>query len=95
MLKKFLKGLGSLDQPNMVQVAMDGQSTNWRFYDELVQQGNSVDIPMLLNMCSCDIRVIHRVFKRDSQMTRSGTLITFGAFLTMYFITHLQGPKIM
>ena len=95
LLKKFLKGLGSLDQPNMVQVAMDGQSTNWRFYDKLVQQGNSVDIPMLLNMCSCDIRVIHRVFKRDSQMTRSGTLITFGAFLTMYFITHLQGPKIM
>lgn len=69
LLKSFLKGLASLDQANMVQVSMDGPPTNWKFYEDLVQQRNSEDIPVLLNMGSCSLHVIHGAFKRGAQMT--------------------------
>lgn len=49
---KFLKGLSPLNQANMVQVSMDGPSTNWKFYEELVKlrNGQDPDIPLLLNL---------------------------------------------
>jgi hypothetical protein len=69
LLNKFLKGLESLDQGNMVQISMDGPSTNWKFYDELVDQRNSEDLPKLLNMGSCSLHVIHGAFKTGAQKT--------------------------
>ena len=69
LLKNFLKGLATLNQSNMVQVSMDGPSTNWKFFEDLEQQRNSEDIPMLLNLGSCSLHVIHGAFKRGAQMT--------------------------
>ena len=46
---------------------MDGLSTNWKFYDDLVRQRDAEDVPMLLNMGSCSLHVIHGAFKHGVQ----------------------------
>lgn len=68
---KFVKALEPLDQANMVQISMDGPSTNWRFYEEIVKLQNEQDpdIPMLLNLGSCSLHVIHGAFKTGAQAT--------------------------
>ena len=67
----FLKGLSPLNQANMVQVSMDGPSTNWKFYEELVKLRNEQDpdIPLLLDLGSWTLHVVHGAFKTGSQKT--------------------------
>ena len=58
LLKHFQKALRSLKPENMVQVSMVGPSTNWKFYEEIVEQRSSEDIPLLLNIGSCSLHMI-------------------------------------
>ena len=50
---------------------MDGPSTNWKFYEELVKLHNEQDpdIPLLLNLGSCSLHVVHGAFKTGAQKT--------------------------
>ena len=69
---KFLKGLTPLYKANMVQASMGGPSTNWKFYEELVKlrDEQDPDIPLLLNLGSCSLHVIHGAFKTGAQKNR-------------------------
>ena len=67
LLEKFLHGSQSLNQGNMVQVSMDGPSTNWKFYEDLVQHREAEELPAMINIGSCSLHVIHGAFKSGAQ----------------------------
>ena len=52
LLEKFLQGLQSLNQANMVHVSVDGPSTNSKFYEEFVKQKDAEELPTLINMAA-------------------------------------------
>lgn len=56
----------------MVQASMGGPSTNWKFYEELVKlcDEQDPDIPLLLNLSSCSLHVVHGAFKTGAQKNR-------------------------
>ena len=64
---KFLKGLTPL-----YKASMGGPSTNWKFYEEFVKlrDEQDPDIPLLLNLGSCSLHVIHGAFKTGAQKNR-------------------------
>ena len=53
-----------LNPHNLLQISMDGPSTNWKFFDQFVEEHNEdPDCPNLVNLGSCRIHVIHGAFK--------------------------------
>lgn len=50
---------------------MDGPSTNWKFYDQLVddRKHEDPDMPSLLNIGSCSLHVVHGGFKYGATST--------------------------
>ena len=53
---------------NLLQISMDGPNTNWNFYETFVQK-RQVDIPVLINIVYCGLRVIHGAFKFGASKT--------------------------
>ena len=58
LLKNFKIGLIGLHSANLLQVSMDGPATNWKFYDNLLEDRKQEDpnIPSLLNVGSCGLQ---------------------------------------
>ena len=71
---KFLKGLSPLNQANMVQVSMDGPSTNWKFYEELVKlrDEQDPDIPLQLNLVPAACMSYMELSKQEHKKTGWG-----------------------
>ena len=71
LLVKFNEALLGLNMSNMLQISMDGPNTNWKFYDTFVQKrhDSDADIPMLLNIGSCGLHVVHGAFKYGASKT--------------------------
>ena len=65
LLGKFKSGLSKLNARNMLQISMDGPSTNWKFLDLLVQdrEESEPNIPSLINVGSCGLHIVHGAFK--------------------------------
>ena len=65
MLGKLKAGLSKLNARNMLQISMDGPSTNWKFLDLLVQdrEESEPNIPSLINVGSCGLHIVHGAFK--------------------------------
>lgn len=65
LLGKFKTGLSKLNARNMLQISMDGPSTNWKFLDLLVQdrEESEPNIPSLINVGSCGLHIVHGAFK--------------------------------
>ena len=65
LLGKFKGGLSKLNMRNMLQISMDGPSTNWKFLDLLVEdrEESEPDIPSLINVGSCGLHIVHGAFK--------------------------------
>ena len=49
----------------MLQVSMDGPSTNWNFFDLLVAHS----LPNLINIGSCSLLIAHGAFKSGAEST--------------------------
>lgn len=65
LLKKFKIGLSKLTSSKLLQVSMDGPSTNWKFYESLLQvrKEHDPDLPTLINVGSCGLHVLHGAFQ--------------------------------
>lgn len=65
LMRCFKQGLSELNTSRMLQVSMDGPTTNWKFYDKLLEGRRQVDpnIPDLLNIGSCGLHVVHGAFR--------------------------------
>jgi hypothetical protein len=71
LLDNFLKSLESFNQGNILQVSMDGPSTNWKFFENLVtrREEQDPDVPQLLNLGSCGLHVVHGAFQAGEKST--------------------------
>ena len=71
LLSKFKSGLSKLDQAGIVQISMDGPATNRSFFEKLLQERaeSDHDLPMLINLGSCGIHVVHGGFKSGVEAT--------------------------
>ena len=65
MLENFKAGLAKLDPKCLLQVSMDGPTTNWKFYELLLEEREQLDadITMPINVGSCGLHVDHGGFK--------------------------------
>ena len=65
LLKNFKIGLSELTSSNLLQVSMDGTSTNWKFYESLLmdRKEHDPDLPTLINVGSFGLHVIHGAFQ--------------------------------
>lgn len=68
LLRKFISGLSKLNLAYMLQISMDGPSTNWKFLDLLEHDREESDpnIPSLINFGSCGLHIGHRAFKHGA-----------------------------
>ena len=71
LLGNFKQCLLNLNMANLLQVSMDGPNTNWKFYNNFVQdrEKSDLDIPGLLNIGSCGLHVVHGAFKQGASKT--------------------------
>ena len=53
----------------MLQVSMDGPSTNWKGYDLLSKKSDTDKKQSLFNLGSCSLHVMHGVLKTGAQAT--------------------------
>ena len=53
----------------MIQVSMDGPSTNWAFYASLQLHREKEELPQLLNIGSCVMHIVHGAFKTGAEST--------------------------
>ena len=65
LLENFKAGLPKLDLKYMLQVSMDGPTTNWKFYEIMLedQEELDTDITMPINLSSCVLHVVLGGFK--------------------------------
>lgn len=59
LLEKLLESLEVLKPQYLLQISMDGPSTNWKLYDELVKHRSQLQLPSLINTGSCSLHVVH------------------------------------
>lgn len=60
--------MSKLNLAYMLQISMDGPSTNWKFLDLLEHDREESDpnIPSLINIGSCGLHIVHRAFKHGA-----------------------------
>ena len=65
LLENFKAGLVKLDPKCLLQVSMDGPTTNWKFYELLLEEREQLDadITMPINVGSCGLHVVHGGYK--------------------------------
>ena len=63
IFKNFTSSLNSLKKSSMLQVSMDGPSTNWAFLDLLTADREAEELPKLVNIGSCGLHIVHGAFK--------------------------------
>ncbi|CAL4148044.1 unnamed protein product [Meganyctiphanes norvegica] len=71
LLINFKECLSKLNMANLLQISMDGPNSNWKFYNNFVQdrQETDPDIPILINIGSCGLHVVHGAFKYGASKT--------------------------
>ena len=71
LLKSLQSLLTTLNPMGLIQLSMDGPSTNWKLLDELSedQVNSDPELPELINVSSCGLHIIHGAFKRGAIAT--------------------------
>ena len=62
LVSELNSSLSELPVKNMLQLYMDGPSTNWKVLELLNNQHAELEIPQLLDIGSCSLHVIHGAF---------------------------------
>ena len=71
LLKSLQSLLTTLNPMGLIQLFMDGPSTNWKLLDELSEDrvNSYPELPELINVGSCGLHIIHGAFKRGAIAT--------------------------
>ena len=70
ILCSFDDALKDFNKKCLIQVSMDGPSTNWCFYNLLCNERENEELPKLLNIGSCGLHIIHGTFSTGAQATK-------------------------
>ena len=69
-LKKFEEATEQLDMKKLLQISMDGPNVNWKLLDTIAEDRSSNEqYPILLNVGSCSLHVVHGAFRNDIKQT--------------------------
>ena len=71
LLKSLQSLLTTLNPMGLIQLSMDGPSTNWKLLDELSEDwvNSDPELPELINVSLCGLHIIHGAFKRGAIAT--------------------------
>ena len=69
LLESLTTAIKDLSQEKLVQLSIDGQSTNWFVLDKLSLQHEGYELPPLENVGSCGLHMLHGAFKTAFQAT--------------------------
>ena len=71
--KKFEEATEQLDLKKLIQISMDGPNVNWKLLDSIAEDKSSNEqYPILLNVGSCSLDVVHGVFRNGMKQTNWG-----------------------
>ena len=69
LLESLATAIKDLSQEKLIQLSMDGPSTNWSVLDKLSLQCEEYELPPLENVGSYGLQVLHGAFKTVFQAT--------------------------
>lgn len=70
LVDNFKDGLKTLDPRKLFQISMDGPSTNWKFYEDLMEDRKcDSELPILVDLGSCGLHVVHGSLKSAVEAT--------------------------
>lgn len=86
ILNKFQEVIDTLDNGNrMIQVSMDGPSTNWKFLKLLQNDRDEKEQPKIIDIGSCNLHIIHGAFKVGAETSGWNLKNVFkGAFTVLH-----------
>ena len=67
MLTQLKNGMALLIPSSLVQISMDDPNVNWKFYRNLFQECKGEELPVLLNIGSCSLHVVHESSKKGAK----------------------------
>ena len=71
--KKFEEATEQLDLKKLIQISMDGPNVNWKLLDSIAEDRSSNEqYPILLNVGSCSLHVVHGAFRNGMKQTNWG-----------------------
>ena len=86
LLKSFSDVFNNVDGGNrMIQVSVDGPSTNWKFFNLLQKERVEKEQHNLIDIGSCSLLIIHGVFKTGAESSSwNMKIILKGAFTILH-----------
>ena len=69
ILAKFNDSMSTLDSNKMIQVSMDGPSTNWKFTESLRSNRFENEKSQLIEIDSCGLHIFHGAYKTGAEST--------------------------
>ena len=79
----FIQTLNSFDEGRMLMLSMDGPMTKWGVTDKLGQQREENKMPVLLDVGSCRLQVVHGAFQAEVEVTKWNLGKVFHAMLQL------------
>ena len=71
--KKFEEATEQLHLKKLIQISADGPNVNWKLLDSIAEDRSSNEqYPILLNVGSCSLHVVHGAFRNGMKQTNWG-----------------------
>ena len=61
--------MSTLDPNKMIQISVDGLSTNWKFMESLRRNRLENEQSQLIEIASCGLHIVHRPYKTGAEST--------------------------
>ena len=69
ILVTFNDYMSTLDPNKMIQISVDGLSTNWKFMESLKRNRLENEQSQLIEIASCGLYIVHRPYKTGAEST--------------------------
>ena len=80
---RFNKSISDLNLNKIIQVSMDGTSVNLKFHRDVQSNREELELPKLIDIGSCSLRIIHGAFKTGVESTDREIKKTFKGCFTL------------
>ena len=80
----LLQTLNSFDEGKMLMLSMDGPTTNWVVFDKLRQHREENEMPVLFDIDSCSLHVVHGALQVGVEATKWNLRKVFQAMWKTY-----------
>ena len=82
---EFEEATEQIDMKKLLQVSMDGPSVNWKLLDSIAEDRSSNEqYPILLNVGSCSLHVVHGPFRNGIKQTNWGIVLLLRSLHSLF-----------